>query len=110
VHHITPREWGGTDDPRNLITVCGPCHDRIEVATTEGVPWVEIAGALAARVPDPPDVPSTLRGAIILAVAGQYQLTSAHWGSNGEGGGVWGIDSHGRVTFVHADGPRPARA
>jgi 5-methylcytosine-specific restriction endonuclease McrA len=30
VHHILPREEGGTDFPPNLITLCKYCHDEIE--------------------------------------------------------------------------------
>ena len=26
VHHIIPRRKGGSDDPDNLITLCGLCH------------------------------------------------------------------------------------
>jgi len=26
VHHILPRGAGGSDDPSNLITLCGRCH------------------------------------------------------------------------------------
>lgn len=29
VHHIRPREYGGTDHPRNLIPLCRECHDQI---------------------------------------------------------------------------------
>ena len=29
-HHIKPRDDGGTDDPKNLITLCCSCHDIIE--------------------------------------------------------------------------------
>ena len=28
VDHITPRAKGGTDDPDNLESLCGDCHDR----------------------------------------------------------------------------------
>lgn len=30
VHHIIPRDEGGSDDPLNLITLCKLCHDEIE--------------------------------------------------------------------------------
>jgi hypothetical protein len=30
VHHIKPREQGGTDDFRNLVTLCVSCHDYVE--------------------------------------------------------------------------------
>jgi hypothetical protein len=29
VHHVIPREQGGTNDPANLITLCAPCHRLI---------------------------------------------------------------------------------
>jgi 5-methylcytosine-specific restriction endonuclease McrA len=36
VHHIVPRSKGGTDDPSNLITLCGRCH-----AKKHGYAWRE---------------------------------------------------------------------
>jgi hypothetical protein len=30
-HHIMPRSEGGADDITNLITLCEPCHDIVEV-------------------------------------------------------------------------------
>ena len=30
LHHILPREQGGTNDSENLILLCEPCHDKIE--------------------------------------------------------------------------------
>lgn len=35
VHHVTPRDWGGTDDPSNLLTLCDPCHNWAEDVTYE---------------------------------------------------------------------------
>jgi 5-methylcytosine-specific restriction endonuclease McrA len=29
VHHVIPREAGGTNDPDNLITLCGNCHRAV---------------------------------------------------------------------------------
>ncbi len=29
VHHVIPRSAGGTDEPGNLMSLCGPCHHRI---------------------------------------------------------------------------------
>jgi len=29
-HHIKPRDLGGKDEERNLITLCKKCHDYIE--------------------------------------------------------------------------------
>lgn len=31
VHHIIPRDENGSNNPGNLITLCLPCHDFIEV-------------------------------------------------------------------------------
>lgn len=28
-HHVEWRENGGSDNPKNLVTVCEPCHDKI---------------------------------------------------------------------------------
>lgn len=28
VHHIVPRARGGSDEPGNLVALCGPCHHR----------------------------------------------------------------------------------
>jgi len=30
VHHLKPRKEGGTDEPRNLITLCSSCHGKME--------------------------------------------------------------------------------
>ncbi len=27
IHHITPVQHGGTDDPENLTTLCHACHE-----------------------------------------------------------------------------------
>jgi len=29
IHHIQLKEWHGSDDPRNLVTLCGDCHKLI---------------------------------------------------------------------------------
>ena len=29
-HHIVPKNYGGSDDPENLVTVCANCHQAIE--------------------------------------------------------------------------------
>ena len=31
VHHIIPRDVGGQDEADNLITLCHPCHDFVEL-------------------------------------------------------------------------------
>jgi 5-methylcytosine-specific restriction endonuclease McrA len=30
-HHIIPREMGGSDDDRNIISLCPRCHDLVEI-------------------------------------------------------------------------------
>lgn len=30
-HHIMPRDEGGSSDLSNLITLCNPCHDFVEI-------------------------------------------------------------------------------
>ena len=43
VHHIKPRETGGADHPRNLLTLCTSCHDWAEIETSEnGLKWAEL--------------------------------------------------------------------
>lgn len=36
-HHITPRDEGGSDHPRNKVTLCSKCHDAVE-----GMAWTDI--------------------------------------------------------------------
>ena len=31
VHHLTPRDEGGPDALNNLVTLCNPCHDYVEL-------------------------------------------------------------------------------
>lgn len=31
VHHIIPRDEGGVTAPSNLVTLCHPCHDIVEI-------------------------------------------------------------------------------
>ena len=95
VHHITPREHGGTEDARNLITLCSTCHDKVE-----GKSWKSMVDRLTAQLPNPPDIPRTKREKFVLQVATLYDLNGSHWGTNGETGGCWGVDGKGIVTFV----------
>jgi len=30
-HHMQPRDSGGSDDVSNLLTLCEPCHDFVEI-------------------------------------------------------------------------------
>lgn len=49
-HHITPRDQGGQDEARNLVTLCAPCHDWAEVETAErGLSWAELLSWPAAK-------------------------------------------------------------
>ena len=36
VHHIIPRDESGSNEPRNLMTLCGFCHNDIEVEGVQG--------------------------------------------------------------------------
>lgn len=29
IHHDVPVQWGGSNDPANLITLCPECHERL---------------------------------------------------------------------------------
>lgn len=46
VHHITPVREDGSDEPENLITLCGVCHKEWEVfedgMTTKFAEWLSI--------------------------------------------------------------------
>jgi len=42
VHHIKSRKDGGSDEMRNLITLCSCCHDKIEVENVQS--WNKING------------------------------------------------------------------
>lgn len=32
LHHIRPQVLGGSHELRNLVTLCRPCHDRLELS------------------------------------------------------------------------------
>lgn len=43
VHHVNPRDSGGSNDMRNLVALCVACHDWAEVQTAErGLSWAEL--------------------------------------------------------------------
>lgn len=52
VHHILPRSYGGTNNPRNLICVCSLCHQQIHMclegyisqAVEQSVSWGLLEG------------------------------------------------------------------
>ena len=33
MHHIIPRNFGGEDNPENLILLCNDCHNEVELMT-----------------------------------------------------------------------------
>ena len=33
-HHVKPRAQGGSDDPANLTTLCGPCHREADAVAS----------------------------------------------------------------------------
>jgi hypothetical protein len=35
-HHLVTRAEGGSDDERNLITLCGPCHAKLRERRSDG--------------------------------------------------------------------------
>jgi 5-methylcytosine-specific restriction endonuclease McrA len=49
VHHILPRELGGSNAPANLVTLCGRCHRFIHDRLKRGLPAPVLAPSLAAR-------------------------------------------------------------
>jgi 5-methylcytosine-specific restriction endonuclease McrA len=38
VHHLVPRESGGSNDTRNLVALCPHCHDAAELLAEEERP------------------------------------------------------------------------
>lgn len=47
VHHIQPRENGGSDTPANLLTLCAPCHNWAEIEMAErGLSWARLIAPL----------------------------------------------------------------
>lgn len=53
VHHIMPRADGGHDGPSNLITLCHPCHDHVEM--NELTSMAAIIGSYAGSYSMPED-------------------------------------------------------
>ncbi|MCY4111649.1 MAG: HNH endonuclease [Chloroflexi bacterium] len=55
VDHVTPREQGGSDDPRNLQAICRPCHEAKTLRENGGEPvdgqadWNEYAARRVRR-------------------------------------------------------------
>lgn len=47
-HHIIPRSEEGLDDLGNLITLCDPCHDYVEINELRS--WAAIAGSYDGNV------------------------------------------------------------
>jgi len=38
IHHKYPKRFGGKDSLGNCITVCRPCHDKLEMLISESIP------------------------------------------------------------------------
>lgn len=47
-HHLIPHAEGGLDDKPNLVTLCGPCHDFVEIKGMRT--RAEIMGSMAEDV------------------------------------------------------------
>jgi len=57
LHHIIPRAQGGTDDWDNLVLICKPCHNIIELTPQKYRTYNSIAYALAQKKPKFKDKP-----------------------------------------------------
>lgn len=73
-HHVLPRSFGGSDDPSNLVAVCGRCHPSLERVARQKAYWLGYrpvpAGEPPRRVERARRVPSVPRRA-----AGRSALT-----------------------------------
>jgi hypothetical protein len=55
-HHLQPRQAGGPDALHNLICLCNPCHDFVEIKTAEAgrsLSPAEIQGSYEPPSPEP---------------------------------------------------------
>ena len=52
LHHVIPRDWGGSDLPRNLVVMCRNCHDAAEAETERKQHGLSL-GELTAQVTEP---------------------------------------------------------
>ena len=46
VHHLVPYRMGGTNLDSNLVSLCDPCHHRIEAATSKVIAEVSMTATL----------------------------------------------------------------
>lgn len=61
-HHVVPRRYGGSDEPENLVLLCGTCHNKIEALYDERF-YTEIVGESVEKPEDNGDdrtVPANL--------------------------------------------------
>lgn len=49
-HHMLPRSQGGTDDPRNLATLCSACHREITHPEDGEHRWHQVIPVLEAKI------------------------------------------------------------
>lgn len=50
VHHVVPRRVGGTDEPANILPLCGHCHSIIECITRDLIVRGIDLGAIATSI------------------------------------------------------------
>ena len=48
VHHLIPRDLGGSNEPSNLVALCVPCHDIVEIEGCKTI--AEIIGSYSEPV------------------------------------------------------------
>ena len=50
-HHVLPRSFGGSDDPSNLVPVCGRCHPSLERVARQRAFWLGYRPVAAGEPP-----------------------------------------------------------
>ena len=50
-HHVLPRSFGGSDDPSNLVPVCGRCHPSLERVARQRAYWLGYRPVAAGEPP-----------------------------------------------------------
>jgi hypothetical protein len=50
-HHVLPRSFGGSDDPSNLVPVCGRCHPSLERVARHRAFWLGYRPVAAGEPP-----------------------------------------------------------
>ena len=49
VHHLVPKSSGGTDDEKNLLTICFECHGKVHGMVRKDIRTLTIAGLSKAK-------------------------------------------------------------